>query len=79
MECLDRMQVDDQTPAETPSFLEYTSKWVKLVNRGGLFEVNDDAYCLFREIEIAMQFKLIQHIKAASTMSSAKSIEGKTK
>jgi len=66
------MQVDDQTP-ETPSFLEYTSKWVKLVNRGGLFEVNDDTYCLFREIQIAMQYKLTQHIKAASTMSSVKS------
>ena len=43
VECLDRMQVDDQTP-EPPSFLNYTTQWIKQINRGGLFEVNDDAY-----------------------------------
>jgi len=78
VECLDRMQADDQT-SETPSFFEYTTKWIKQVNRGGLFKVSDDAYHLFREIEIAMQYKLTGHIKATTTMSSAESVKGKNK
>ena len=48
---------------------EYTTKWIKQVNRGGLFQVNDDAYHLCHEIEIAMQYKLTEHIKATTTMS----------
>jgi len=75
VDCLDRMQADDQT-SEIPSFFE----WIKQVNRGGLFQVIDDAYHLFHEIEIAMQYKLTEHIKATTTtMSSAESVKGKNK
>ena len=33
------------------SFLEYTKSWMKQVNHGGLFQVNDEVFCLFVEIE----------------------------
>ena len=39
--------------ASDTSFLEYSKHWIKDVNRGGLFELNDDGYLLFREIELA--------------------------
>ena len=29
--------------------LEYTRAWITQVNRGGLNELNDTAYCLFKE------------------------------
>ena len=38
---------------EDTSFLEYRKHWIKDVNRGGLFELNDDGYLLFREIKLA--------------------------
>lgn len=31
--------------------LVYTTKWTLLVNIGGLFEINDSTYMLFKEIE----------------------------
>ena len=37
---------------EESSLLEYTTKWTGLVNRGGLFEINDTTYMLFKEIEL---------------------------
>lgn len=37
IECLSAMAVN----GEESSLLEYTRKWIHLVNRGGLFEVND--------------------------------------
>ena len=41
------------------SFLEYTKEWVKHVNLGGLFQVNDEVFCLFVEIEM----KLRRHLQ----------------
>ncbi len=34
------------------SYYDYTTAWIKLVNRGGLFEVNTDSFLLFRAIEV---------------------------
>lgn len=39
--------------------LEYTTKWIELVNRGGLYEINDTAYILFREIELKVRKQLL--------------------
>lgn len=55
IECLSAMAVN----GEESSLLEYTRKWIHLVNRGGLFEVNDMTYMLFREIEIKVRKKLL--------------------
>ena len=48
--------------------LEYTSQWVSKVNRRGLFEVNDMAYLLFREIEINLQDKLTKLLQPSATV-----------
>jgi hypothetical protein len=47
MECLTAMAVN----GEEGDLLQYTTKWIEIVNRGGLFELNDTAYAFFREIE----------------------------
>ena len=39
-------------------FLDYTTTSVRSVTRGGLFQVNDVAYTLFREIEKATRQSL---------------------
>ena len=54
VECLGSMAVD----GEESSVLEYSRRWILKVNRGGLFEVNDMAYSLFREIEIHIHDRL---------------------
>ena len=48
VECLSSLAVD----GDESSLLEYTIIWTRLVNRGGLFEVNDIAFLLFKEIEL---------------------------
>ena len=34
-------------------FLQYTKLWIDTINRGGLYRVNNDAYMLFRAMELA--------------------------
>ena len=33
------------------SFYNYTKEWIGLVDCGGLFNVNDDAYTFFKSVE----------------------------
>ena len=54
IECLSALAVN----GEESSLLEYTRKWIWLLNRGGLFEVNDTAYTFFKEIEMKIRRKL---------------------
>lgn len=54
IECLSTMAVN----GEESTLLEYTTKWIELVNRGGLFEINDIAYTFFKEIEMKVRKKL---------------------
>lgn len=51
---------------EEGSFLEYTTEWVRKVNRGGLFEVNDTTFALFREIELCIRDHLTSTLSASS-------------
>ena len=48
---------------EETDFLKYTRAWTEEVNRGGLFEVNDNAYVLFKEIELNLQNNLQTHLQ----------------
>ena len=50
MECLHAMNEEEGDDVE---FLHYAKLWVEHVNRGGLFRVNNDAYLLFRAMELA--------------------------
>ena len=42
--------------------LEYTRKWFDIVNRGGLFPLNDNAFSLFVEIEKIVRRTLPKHV-----------------
>ena len=74
VESLSRMRADHEDNASLTSFLEYTRDWIATVNRGGLYEVNDDVYLLMKEIEATMQGELVYHLKRSTIMS-----EGSTK
>ena len=58
VECLSKMAVN----GDESSFLSYTLEWSRTVKRGGLFEINDEAYRLKR-IETRMQNQLRAMLK----------------
>jgi hypothetical protein len=66
VDCLADMSV----PGEESSFLAYTSEWTAAVNRGGLFEVNNEAYLFFRCVEVEVKPLLTQHV-ICGTVSEA--------
>ena len=68
VECLSAMAVD----GEGTTFLEYTTQWISKINRGGLFEVNDRAYLLFREIEMNLQCKLSEVLRETTVQQDRK-------
>ena len=59
--------------------IEYTREWIKKVNRGGLFDINDQGYNLFLAIEVTRREKLTQHLEEcilSSDSDERKSIWG---
>ena len=50
----------------------YTLEWSRKLNRGGLFEVNDETYRLFREVEVKMQSTLMAVLKRSVAVSGQK-------
>lgn len=42
---------EDESLTSNASLLEYTKKWVTIVNRGGLFEINDSFYLFIEKVE----------------------------
>ncbi len=55
VECLSGMAVN----GEESDALAYTSKWIELINRGGVFEVSDTTYMFFKEIELKVRKQLL--------------------
>lgn len=62
VECLSSLAVGGQES----SFYEYTKEWTRLVDRGGLFHVNDSGYLFFRALELKARAILPQHLKNPS-------------
>ena len=48
VQCLDQLGVSGQGD----TYLEYTKKWIELVNRGKLFNVSDETYRFFHDLEM---------------------------
>ena len=71
VECLCNMHSE----GPTSSLLDYTKEWVEKINRGGLFDISDEAYRLFVSIEISMRSKLMEHLKKRKLTEDSK--EGK--
>ena len=40
-----------EVKGESDSYLAYTTEWIKLVNRGKLFQLSDEAFHFFRDLE----------------------------
>ena len=62
----------DYVAAEMP-FYQYTKQWTEIVNRGGLFEINEVSFMLFRAIEAA----LLPHLQS-TLLESAKALESES-
>lgn len=54
IECLSAMAVN----GDESGFFEYTTQWIARVNRGGLYEINDNTYTFFTEIEVRVRKQL---------------------
>ena len=73
VECLSHMAID----GEETSFLDYTRMWTVIVNRGGLFDLNDATHLLFKFIEVQTQNVLPQHLRSpASETTKQQLVEG---
>ena len=59
VECLSKMAI----MGTESSFYEYTKEWMKIVNRGGLFQVNETTYLFYRALEIKTRVCLPQHLR----------------
>ena len=65
VECLSAMAIN----GEESSLLEYTTRWTALVNRGGLFEINDGTYMLFRSIEMKVRSYMLTMFRSSTSNS----------
>lgn len=61
MECLTNMSAH-QEGKDCSTYYDYTKAWIKLVNRGGLFEINNDCFLFFKAIELHVQETLRGHL-----------------
>ena len=63
VDCLSHMALSSSDEDEESSYYEYTKTWIDIVNRGGLFCVNDKT---FQTVELKTQSVLPQHLKNLS-------------
>ena len=54
MECLMNMSAPEEG-TDCLTYYDYTKARIKLVNRGGLFEISTDSFLFFRAIELHVQ------------------------
>ena len=45
----------EEEEGEEASYLDFTKKWIKAVDRGGLFHIDDEVYVLFYQMEILIK------------------------
>ena len=64
--CLDKMSEGYQEESED-SYLDYTKRWIRAVDRGGLFRINE-VYVLFYEIEKKVRQFLVKLIGQSSQL-----------
>ena len=66
VECLSSLVVD----GDESSLLEYTMKWTRLVNRGGLFKMNHTTFLLLKVIELISRKQLFITFERGSSVDS---------
>ena len=76
IDCLISMSVNYDEPIEG-SFYDYTKRWTTITNRGGLFEINDLSFRLFKAIEIALRSQLSSRLLKSAKADDSSSIDNK--
>lgn len=71
VECLSNMSIN----GDESNLMEYTRMWTMQVNRGGLFEINDLTYTLFKEIEVKVRYHLFTVFHSKSSENRAEIIQ----
>ena len=71
-QCLLQMEEGNSLPEETvdDNFMSYTSAWVEIIDRGGLFKVSDRVYCFFLELELSLYPHLRKQLEINQSNSS---------
>ena len=64
--CLMELCMEDEVSDDT-NFVTYTTEWISRINRGGLYEVNNMTYLLFREVELEFR----RHMNKSSVFKLA--------
>ena len=54
VQTLEKMRAYQQ-PGDPDTVLEYSTLWIELIDRGGLYEINDDVFRLFESIEMVVR------------------------
>ena len=73
IKCLNAVGVMDEVE-DPQSFLEYTKCWIGKQNRGGLFQLKNEAYLFFRSIEChCREYFQKKHIKTMADTTDIKS------
>ena len=56
-------------------FLEYTKQWTTIRSRGGLYEVKDETFLFFQEVELVVQAKLEAKLAYVSRSGTAENFK----
>ena len=65
VECLSNMAIE----GEESDYYVYTREWLRMVDRGGLFNVCESTFLFFRAVEVATQAVLPRHLQNPSGSS----------
>ena len=64
----------DQDAHQEEDFLEYTTTWLRVVDRGGLFEVSQEVYDFFLELEVSIYPMLKKSLSPGGVALSKKEV-----
>lgn len=73
VKCLEQIEVK----GEGDSYLAYTTEWINLVNRGKLFQISDEAFYFFCELERKVGAYLCDVFASASGQRECSNLETK--
>lgn len=68
VECLLHMAVE----GDESSYYKYTQEWIRSIDRGGLFHVNDATFLFFCAVEIQTQHHLPSHLRQSTDHRKSK-------
>ena len=61
MVCLNQMVIFEDKDVSENSYLDYTKRWIQIVDRGGLVHIKDEFHCFLYEVEMQVRKHLLHH------------------